>query len=384
MIFARRKHDDDDNDPQKNFVTRNWHNFALFTYITICLLDFILMPIYFEWTNAKLTAVQMIALVQGLKDGPTQVAALQILHDQRAWQPMTLQQNGLFHVAFGAILGVGVWSKGKENSLALQQALVNNGSNDSAPAPSGAANLSNETEMTDTDTPLNVQRHITLTVSKPLDKKEIASWFECVKNAGPSGVVSTIQTVDDEGAPRAVKLVHRTVKNKEQYVVPLSRDLLPEEVEKIVEAFVLKNGDLDFDIETNANFTVSLTRPNFSLDYEKHFALSNALAKSKHDLWMKEKMDDGWRYGPELSTENKTHPLLLPWEQLPDRYKKPDLEAPEKLMRLLNDQGYAVLPPRQPRKNVGGIEKGDVILLCSRHENISNHRTTSKHFRHQR
>ena len=129
--MAKRKGD--------NFVTKNWHNFALLTYITICLLDFVFMPIYYEWTNAKISVVQMLALIMPLKDGPTQIAALNILHEQRSWQPMTLQQNGLFHVAFGAILGVGVWSKGKENSLALQTALVNNGSTDtsnSSPPPS--------------------------------------------------------------------------------------------------------------------------------------------------------------------------------------------------------------------------------------------------------
>lgn len=211
--------------------------------------------------------------------------------------------------------------------------------------------------MIDTDTPLNVQRHITLTVGKPLDKKQIATWFECVRRTAPSGVVATIQTVDDEGAPRAVKLIHRTIKDKEQYLIPLSRDLLPDEVEKIVERFVADIGDLDFDIETNANFTVSLTRPNFGLDYDRHVSLSNALAKSKHDLWMKEKTDDGWRYGTELSTVNKTHPLLLPWEQLPDRYKKPDLEAPEKLMGLLNDQGYAVLPQDSLEKMLALLKK---------------------------
>ena len=81
------------------------------------------MPVYFEYTNTKLSVVQMVQLAATLKDGPTQVAALQILHDQRSWQPMTLQQNGLFHVAFGAILGVGIWSKGQENVAALQAAV---------------------------------------------------------------------------------------------------------------------------------------------------------------------------------------------------------------------------------------------------------------------
>jgi hypothetical protein len=193
------------------------------------------------------------------------------------------------------------------------------------------------------DEPLKIHRHITLTVDKPLEKTEIKSWFDCVKKAAPSGVVATLQTTDEDGAPRAVKLVHRTIKDKESYLVPLSRDLLPDEVEKIVEAFMLENPELDFDIETHASFESALDRPVMNLDQDRHLALSSALAKAKHDDWMKGKIASGWRYGPELSMENKVHPLILPWEQLPDRYKAPDMEWPEKLMSILGDQGYSVV-----------------------------------------
>jgi hypothetical protein len=31
-----------------------------------------------------------------------------------AWEPLTLQGAGLFHVAMGAILGVTAWSRGRE------------------------------------------------------------------------------------------------------------------------------------------------------------------------------------------------------------------------------------------------------------------------------
>ncbi len=193
------------------------------------------------------------------------------------------------------------------------------------------------------DEPLNIHRHITLSVKKPLEKKQIKSWFDCVIENAPSGVVATIQTTDDKGSPRAVKLVHRTMKGNEEYIIPLSRDLLPNEVDKIVESFSAKHPEIDFDIETNSNFTIALNRPNFSIDFDKHIALASMLAKHKHNSWMKDKTDAGWRYGLKISFKNKTHPLLLPWEQLPDTYKKPDLEAPKNLVSMLNDQGYSVI-----------------------------------------
>jgi hypothetical protein len=194
------------------------------------------------------------------------------------------------------------------------------------------------------DQPLKIHRHVTLTVEKPLDKETVKKWFLCVKRNSPSGVLSTHQTVDNDGSPQSVKMVHRENHDgKHLYIVPISRDLSPAEVEKVVSSFVVDNPDLDFDIETNANFSSSLNRPDITSDQSKHLALCNAFAKDKHVSWMKEKADDGWRYGPEFSIENKTHPIMLPWEQLSDTYKKPDLSWPDKLISILNDQGFSVI-----------------------------------------
>jgi len=42
-----------------------------------------------------------------------------------------------------------------------------------------------------------------------------------------------------------------------------------------------------------------------------------------HDSWMKLKLAEGWRYGAVKDTVAKTHPSLVPFEQLPapERYK---------------------------------------------------------------
>ena len=74
------------------------------------------MPIYYEWDNAHLTPTKTVELAMMLKDGPAQIEALKVLHQDRSWTPITLGQNGLFHLAFGAILGVGVWSRGKQGN----------------------------------------------------------------------------------------------------------------------------------------------------------------------------------------------------------------------------------------------------------------------------
>lgn len=41
-----------------------------------------------------------------------------------------------------------------------------------------------------------------------------------------------------------------------------------------------------------------------------------ATPQEQHDRWMAARTADGWTYGPVASRENKTHPNLVPWNEL--------------------------------------------------------------------
>lgn len=43
-----------------------------------------------------------------------------------------------------------------------------------------------------------------------------------------------------------------------------------------------------------------------------------AILSKMHDKEVSAKLKDGWRYGPELSTDEKVHPMLLPFSELPE------------------------------------------------------------------
>ena len=43
----------------------------------------------------------------------------------------------------------------------------------------------------------------------------------------------------------------------------------------------------------------------------------NARDDAQHNSWMKEKIDQGWVYGPIKDAEKKTHPCLVPFNSLP-------------------------------------------------------------------
>lgn len=92
----------------------HWHSVCLSVFLTITVMDFVIMPLWTEYSNYRLTPETMVALAIKFDGASTQIAALQMLHQARIWQPLTLGESGIFFMAFGAILGVGAWARTNE------------------------------------------------------------------------------------------------------------------------------------------------------------------------------------------------------------------------------------------------------------------------------
>tara|TARA_R110000851_G_scaffold6659_3_gene26655 strand:- start:2453 stop:2797 length:345 start_codon:yes stop_codon:yes gene_type:complete len=62
------------------------------------------------------------------------------------------------------------------------------------------------------------------------------------------------------------------------------------------------------------------------------FHISNPKAgdSASHDNWSKEKVADGWVYGEEKDADLKTHPCLVPFEELP-----PVQQAKDRIFRRI-------------------------------------------------
>ena len=73
------------------WLRETWRPLFAFSYIAICLFDFIVFPVL--WS-----------LAQAYYDG----------NIQTSWQPITLLSGGLFHIAAGAVCGVTAWQRGSE------------------------------------------------------------------------------------------------------------------------------------------------------------------------------------------------------------------------------------------------------------------------------
>ncbi len=46
--------------------------------------------------------------------------------------------------------------------------------------------------------------------------------------------------------------------------------------------------------------------------------------RSQHDQWLFQKTRDGWRHGPVKDAAARTHPLMIPYDQLPDWERRKD------------------------------------------------------------
>lgn len=93
----------------QNLRLDEWRTYAAIVYLLICVFDFIVVPTWIGIHNEKLTT--LISDIQNLTPA---VQTIILNHRLDQWQPLTLNAGGLFHMAFGAILGVSAWSRGRE------------------------------------------------------------------------------------------------------------------------------------------------------------------------------------------------------------------------------------------------------------------------------
>lgn len=52
--------------------------------------------------------------------------------------------------------------------------------------------------------------------------------------------------------------------------------------------------------------------------------LAETLAANAHEIWARQRIDDGWTYGPKRDDDKKEHPCLVPYDDLPESEKEYD------------------------------------------------------------
>lgn len=70
--------------------------------------------------------------------------------------------------------------------------------------------------------------------------------------------------------------------------------------------------------------------------------LVEIVAKNVHEVWAQSRIEQGWTYGEERCDAAKTHPCLIPYEELPEVEKAYDRDTALGTLKLICKLGFKI------------------------------------------
>lgn len=70
--------------------------------------------------------------------------------------------------------------------------------------------------------------------------------------------------------------------------------------------------------------------------------LLEAMAKNVHEVWAQTRIAQGWQYGFERNDAEKRHPMLIPYEDLPEEEKVYDRNTSVETLKLILKLGFVI------------------------------------------
>ena len=71
--------------------------------------------------------------------------------------------------------------------------------------------------------------------------------------------------------------------------------------------------------------------------------LIEQIAERVHDSWAAERLSKGWTLGPKRSDENREHPSLVPYNELPESEKDLDRVMVRTSLAAILELGYDIV-----------------------------------------
>ena len=71
--------------------------------------------------------------------------------------------------------------------------------------------------------------------------------------------------------------------------------------------------------------------------------LQEAIAENAHEIWAKNRRDQGWSYGPERNDQKKETPDMIPYCNLPESEKLYDREIAMQTLKLVKKLGFEIV-----------------------------------------
>ncbi len=76
---------------------------------------------------------------------------------------------------------------------------------------------------------------------------------------------------------------------------------------------------------------------------EEILGIAEILAENTHEVWAKGRMAEGWTYGEKKDDDLKTHPSLVPYEELSEEEKDYDRRTSQETLKVLYSMGYRLI-----------------------------------------
>ena len=70
--------------------------------------------------------------------------------------------------------------------------------------------------------------------------------------------------------------------------------------------------------------------------------LVEQMSKNVHEVWAETRIQQGWTYGEQRNDELKTHPCLIPYEELPEEEKEYDRNTSIGTLKLIMKLGFRI------------------------------------------
>lgn len=70
--------------------------------------------------------------------------------------------------------------------------------------------------------------------------------------------------------------------------------------------------------------------------------LVEQMSKNVHEVWAQSRMSQGWTYGEQRNDTLKTHPCLIPYEDLPEVEKAYDRDTALGTLKLIVALGFKI------------------------------------------
>lgn len=66
------------------------------------------------------------------------------------------------------------------------------------------------------------------------------------------------------------------------------------------------------------------------------------MARNVHEVWARNRMGEGWTYGPVRDDALRQHPCLVPYDELPESEKTYDRATSQQTLKLILKSGFHI------------------------------------------